>query len=283
MAPVLVELAAQNGLVVPLIAVHMFVFYFGIMADITPPVGLASYAAAAIAGGNPLKTGAVASFYSLRTAVLPFLFIFNTELLLIGIDGWLDLILQIVVATVAMLIFAAATMNHYITRNRLWETAALLLITFTLFRPGFWWDMVYPPFQRLEPTRIVQAAEAVPAGGNLAVRVQGMTIEGNEVNKVVMLPMGPRAEGQERLQNAGLSIRRSGDEITVGLVTFGSTAQKVGINYGYTIAGVQVANERPPKELIYIPGFMLLGLISWLQLRRRRRTGSHDGDGVTTQ
>lgn len=270
MAPVLVDLAAQNGLIVPLIAVHMFVFYFGIMADVTPPVGLASYAAAAIAGSDPLKTGAVASFYSLRTAVLPFLFIFNTELLLIGIDSWLDLLLQIFVATVAMLIFAAATMNYYLTRSRIWETVALLLIAFTLFRPGYWWDMMYPPYRQLEPTRIVQAAEAVPAGGNLAVRVQGLTIEGSEVNKVVLLPMGPKASGQERLQNAGLSIQQAGGEVTVGLVAFGSTAQKVGINYGYRIAGVQVPNERPPEELMYIPAFLLLGVVTWLQARRRR-------------
>ncbi|KAG1243416.1 hypothetical protein G6F65_022415 [Rhizopus arrhizus] len=57
MAPVVVELGAQNGLVIPLIAVHMFVFYYGIMADITPPVGLATFAAAAISGEDPIKTG----------------------------------------------------------------------------------------------------------------------------------------------------------------------------------------------------------------------------------
>jgi len=88
MAPVVVELGAQSGLLVPLIAVHMFVFYFGLMADVTPPVGLASFAAAAIARTDPIKTGVTAFFYSMRTAVLPFLFIFNTQLLLIGLDTW---------------------------------------------------------------------------------------------------------------------------------------------------------------------------------------------------
>ena len=70
-------------LIVPLIAVHLFVFYFGIMADVTPPVGLASFAAAAVSKGDPIKTGVTAFYYSLRTAALPFLFIFNTDLLLI--------------------------------------------------------------------------------------------------------------------------------------------------------------------------------------------------------
>ena len=85
LAPVIVTLGQQNGLIVPLIAVHLFVFYFGIMADVTPPVGLASFAAAAVSGGDPIRTGLVAFFYSLRTAALPFLFIFNTELLLIEV------------------------------------------------------------------------------------------------------------------------------------------------------------------------------------------------------
>ncbi len=55
MAPVVVELGAQSGLVVPLVAVHMFVFYFGLMADVTPPVGLAAFAAAAISRGDFLQ------------------------------------------------------------------------------------------------------------------------------------------------------------------------------------------------------------------------------------
>ena len=71
MAPVVVELGAQSGLVIPLIAVHMFVFYFGLMADVTPPVGLATFAAAAISGEDPLKTGIEGFKYAMRTAILP--------------------------------------------------------------------------------------------------------------------------------------------------------------------------------------------------------------------
>ncbi len=95
MAPVVVELGAQSGLVVPLVAVHMFVFYFGLMADVTPPVGLASFAAAAISRADPIKTGATAFWYSSRTAILPFMFIFNPQLLMIGIGSWLQLVLVI--------------------------------------------------------------------------------------------------------------------------------------------------------------------------------------------
>ena len=87
-APALVTIAEWQGFEVPLIAAHLFVFYFGILADDTPPVGLAAYAAAAIAKSDPIKTGLQGFAYDIRTAVLPFMFIFNTDMLLIGIDSF---------------------------------------------------------------------------------------------------------------------------------------------------------------------------------------------------
>ncbi|MCX9458594.1 DUF3394 domain-containing protein, partial [Vibrio cholerae] len=119
--------------------VHLFVFYFGIMADVTPPVGLASFAAAAVSKGDPIKTGITAFYYSLRTAALPFLFIFNTDLLLINVD-FAHGVLIFAVATVAMLIFAAATQGYFLVKSRWYESLLLLLVAFTLFRPGFWMD-----------------------------------------------------------------------------------------------------------------------------------------------
>ncbi len=103
--------ARSPGLVIPLIAVHLFVFYYGIMGDITPPVGLASFAAAAISGEDPIQTGIQGSVYALRTVVLPFVWIFNPQLLLIDVHGWWELFLVVTSATVACLIFAAATMG----------------------------------------------------------------------------------------------------------------------------------------------------------------------------
>lgn len=110
MAGVVVELGANSGLIVPLIAVHLFVFYFGIMADVTPPVGLASFAAAAVSGGDAIKTGFIAFFYSLRTVALPFVFIFNTDMLLIDVNWWQGIVVFIV-ASIAILVFTAGTMG----------------------------------------------------------------------------------------------------------------------------------------------------------------------------
>jgi TRAP-type uncharacterized transport system fused permease subunit len=137
MAPVVVELAAQNDVAVPLIAVHMFVFYFGLMADVSPPVGLAAYAAGAIAGADPLKVGWQGMRYENRTALLPFVFVFNPEILMIDIGGVVHFLLVVGCAVLAMGTFVAASQNWLLTRNRWWETLALLLICFTLFRPGF--------------------------------------------------------------------------------------------------------------------------------------------------
>jgi TRAP transporter 4TM/12TM fusion protein len=268
MAPVVVELGAQSGLIVPLIAVHLFVFYFGIMADVTPPVGLASFAAAAISRGDPIKTGITAFWYSLRTAALPFLFIFNTQLLLIGVDTWLHLVVTVVTAIVAMLVFAAATMGWFLTRSRLWESAALLLVAFTLFRPGFWWDMVYPPLVEVEPAQIVQAAADVPDGGSLRLAAEGLSIEGDEVQKTVMLPMGPAGPGEQRLANAGLELRDEDGRVFIDQIGFGSAAEKAGLDFDFEITSVLGVNERPPKELMWLPALVVLGLIVWLQRRR---------------
>ena len=120
MAPVIVSLGAQSGLIVPLVAVHLFVFYFGILADDTPPVGLAAFAAAAISRGDPIKTGIQGFMYDIRTAILPFLFIFNTELLLIDVTP-MGAVVVFVVAVIAMLVFAAATQMYFVVRNRIWS------------------------------------------------------------------------------------------------------------------------------------------------------------------
>ena len=190
MAPVVVELAAENDLAVPLIAVHMFVFYFGLMADVSPPVGLAAYAAAAIAGADPMKVGWQGTWYELRTLLLPFIFIFNPELLLIDIEGPLHLLVVVGCSTLAMMAFVAALQGWFFAPNRIWETALLLLICFTLFRPQFWMNMIYPPFNTVPAASIASVVDATPEGGSLRLRIQTTDISGDDVVKSVRLKLG---------------------------------------------------------------------------------------------
>ena len=269
MAPVIVTLGAQNGLIVPLIAVHMFVFYFGILADDTPPVGLAAFAAAAIAQSDPIKTGIQGFTYDIRTAILPFLFIFNTELLMIGIESWWHLLLTIISAVMAMLLFAAATQGYFFVKSRWWETVALLLISFTLFRPGFWWEMVYPSSQVVQPTQIIQLVEKLPPNTDLRLHVEGENIEGELVSKMVLLQMGEPASGKNRLEKAGLELRTEKERVFVDMVAFDSRAQKAGIDFDWEILSLQVPVDRPAKQWMYFPAIVLLGLLVMHQRRRR--------------
>ncbi len=275
MAPVIVTLGAESGLLVPLIAVHLFVFYFGILADDTPPVGLAAFAAAAIAKSDPIKTGIQGFTYDIRTAILPFLFIFNTELLLIGVTSVWHAALVFVIALSAMLVFAAATQGFFVTRSRLWESAALLLVAFSLFRPGFWWDMIYPPYQEIAPTAVEQvatAAETVPPGQPLRMVAEGYTLEGDYVSRHVALTMPDGADGTARLEAAGLTLRAEEGQVVIDMVGFSSPAEKVGLDFDWVITQVLSEAERPPRELMYIPAYLLLALI-WAVQRRRRARG----------
>ena len=134
-APVIVTLGADYGLVVPLIAAHLFCFYFGILADDTPPVGLAAYAAAAIARTDPIKTGIQGFFYDIRTAILPFMFIFNTDLLLINVKAPWHIAVVFITGVIAMFAFASLTLNHFIKKNRLHESILLGAVVMLMLRP----------------------------------------------------------------------------------------------------------------------------------------------------
>jgi len=133
-APVIANLADKAEFAVPLIAIHLFVFYFGILADDTPPVGLAAYAAAAIARSDPIKTGVQGFIYDMRTAILPFIFFFKPALLLIHPEGnWGYVVYVVLTALVAMLLFVAGTQGWWIVRANWLERIALLSASFLLF------------------------------------------------------------------------------------------------------------------------------------------------------
>ncbi|MEC7764757.1 MAG: TRAP transporter permease [Pseudomonadota bacterium] len=274
MVAVVVELGAQSGLVVPLIAVHLFVFYFGIMADVTPPVGLASFAAAAVSGGDAIKTGFTAFFYSLRTVALPFVFIFNTDLLLIDVT-WVQGIIVFIVATIGILIFTAATMGWFLTKNRIWETVAMLLIAFALFRPGFFMDQIQPPYDEVEPTALEQRLDQAPAGRDLRVVISGPDFDTLEMKDLTVVLTVPEVEGaQARLDEWGLMLMPEGDQVILEEPMFGTELSDRLASFDFygdepvTISAVQAPADQLPKELMFIPALALMALIAFLQSRR---------------
>ncbi|KJS03255.1 MAG: C4-dicarboxylate ABC transporter [Desulfobulbaceae bacterium BRH_c16a] len=271
MAPVIVTLGAENGLIVPLIAVHMFVFYFGILADDTPPVGLAAFAAAGISGGDPIRTGLQGFAYDMRTAILPFIFIFNTEILMIGIGSWFHFSIVVTASVIAMLVFAAATQGYFLTKNRLWETAALLLIAFTLFRPGFFWDMVYPPFNERSGADIEELVGKMVPGSQLRLMVRGEDMRGKSYTKAVMLTLGSEPTGKDRLKGIGIETRNEGGRIFVENVAFASAAEKAKIDFDQEIVTLWFETDRPAKQWMFVPALLLLAFIITIQVNRNRR------------
>src|SRR5690606_15479689 len=245
MAPVIVELGAQAGLAIPLIAVHLFVFYFGIMADITPPVGLASFAAAAISREDPIKTGLQGAVYAFRTAILPFVFIFNPALLLIGIDSWWEGAISITTSIIAILVLAAAMMNWFVTRSRLWETAVLVVACFTLLRPDWWIDRFYPRYVERPASEFMTRVAEAPANERLNFVVTGFNIRGDEITKTVNIPLGPVAPAPQRLRAIGLGVAPLGDTVSITNVQFGSYAKRIGLEVGYEVVAVLEPDDRP--------------------------------------
>jgi TRAP-type uncharacterized transport system fused permease subunit len=255
--------------VVPLVAVHMFVFYFGLMADVTPPVGLASFAAAAISRADPIKTGITAFWYSSRTLILPFMFIFNPQLLMIGVHSWPELVLVVTSAITAMLLFAAGTQGWFLTRSRWYESALLLLVTFTLLRPGFWLDMVLPRYDVAPPQQLTALAEHALPGSGLRVRVDGTNVEGKRVHKTVFLPLGDEGSGGQRIAQSGLSTMASPAGVQVMGVKLRSPADKAGLEQGLIVSGIETERPRLAKEWLYLPALLLMAGVMLLQRRRK--------------
>jgi TRAP transporter 4TM/12TM fusion protein len=271
MAPVVVDLGAQAGLAIPLISVHLFVFYFGIMADITPPVGLAAFAAAAISREDPIATGFQGAIYSLRTAILPFVFIFNPAMLLIGVETWLETIWVAAVSLAAILLFSAATMNWFVTKSRLWESAVLLIVCFTLFRPDWWLNQMAPPYEELPASAFLEAVGAAPAGSRIDFVVEGIDLMGDDVRKTVNVPLGEPGDPIERLRNIGLTLTPLGETLAITGVAFGSYAKRVGLDVGYDVVAVRRKADQPSSLIPIGLALALTGAIAGLQFMRLRR------------
>ncbi|BDG28656.1 TRAP transporter permease [Thermus thermophilus] len=140
--PVILNLAEKAGYAVPPVAAHMFAFYFGIMADSTPPVALAAYAASAIARSDFWKTAVQGFVYELRTALLAYMFFFNPKLLLLGVGSVAEGVLIVATAFAGMVAFSAALVGFFHKRTTLWERGLLLLAAFTLVVPGLATDLL---------------------------------------------------------------------------------------------------------------------------------------------
>ncbi len=270
MAQVVQQLGAANGLFVPLIAIHLFVFYFGIMADVTPPVGLASFAAAAISGADPIRTGVQAFAYSIRTAVLPFFFIFNNELILIGVETIPHALFVFFYATTAILVLSAAAQGFFFARNTIVDTLLLILIAVTLFVPSFWMNMIVPEYTEAASKDVAAVIDQHQDIEQVRIYAQGEDIDGDPLKVKSYIPVV--GSGEESISRYGLfEIGLDPQGRPMYEVDFDSLAFKTGIEFDFVITKVEVPQPQPNAKLLYIPAYILLVILIMMQTVRRRK------------
>ncbi|ETA80784.1 C4-dicarboxylate ABC transporter [Youngiibacter fragilis 232.1] len=138
MATITAPIVVQMG--VPLLAAHMFVFYFGIVADITPPVALAAYAGSAIAKSDPFKTGVTATRLAITAFIVPYIFAFNPEMLLI--DTTAIEVVRIAITSLIGIFGVAAGMEGFMFTNmKMWERAIIIVGGLMLIDPNLLTDL----------------------------------------------------------------------------------------------------------------------------------------------
>ena len=265
MATVLVDVGNASGFIFPLIAVHLFVFYFGLMADVTPPVGLASYAAAAISGGDPLRTGVQAFWYSLRTGILPIVFLFNHELLLIGIENVWHALTVIITSLAGILVFTSATQGWFVNRLKWYEIIIFLFISISLLAPEFVLNKFYPKYDYID----VSKADNIKLDPKKEVRIKVTRItEYGERYKLFVIDKDT-FEKEYSIENFGMDLIKENNNYIVDTIQWNGEAKKSGIEMGDYISEIKIENDdRPPKSIIYPIAILLLFIFGYLNSRR---------------
>ncbi len=266
MATVLVDVGNASGFIFPLIAVHLFVFYFGLMADVTPPVGLASYAAAAISGGDPLKTGVQAFWYSLRTGILPIVFLFNHELLLIGIENIWHAIIVIITSLIGILVFTSATQGWFINKLRWYEILIFLVISISFLSPEFVLNKFYPKYNYLNIEQIQNSV--FDPEKEVRIKVTRLS-EYGERYKLFLIEKNS-FDKKFNLKDYGMDLINENNTIIVDNLNWKGKAKKSGIEIGDFISEFKIENlNRPDKKIVYPIALIFLIIFGYLNKKRQ--------------
>jgi TRAP-type uncharacterized transport system fused permease subunit len=133
-APTIVQMG------VPPLAAHLFIFYFGLLCMVTPPVAMAAYAAAGIARTDPMRTGYIAWWFSLSGYILPYIWVYNPSLILMG-STW-EIIQASITATVGVVILGAGISGYFRKEASWWERMVLMVAAVLLIKPGMISDII---------------------------------------------------------------------------------------------------------------------------------------------
>ena len=268
MAQVVVEVGSASGYVFPLIAIHLYVFYYGLMADVTPPVGLASYAAAAISKADPIKTGIQAFWYSLRTGILPIVFIFNPELLLIGIENFWHGLIVVVTSLIAILIFTASTQGWLFNKLKWYEIIVFLIISMSLFRPGYILDKFYPKFENIKLDKSLLVDLQFDPEKETHIKITRQTEYGDRYKLIVI----EKASFQNNfnLEEYGINFSDEEQILRVDMLKWNGLAKESGFNTGDVITALKTENlMRPNQSVIYPFSVIFLLLFGYMNYKRK--------------
>ncbi len=266
MATVLVDVGNASGFIFPLIAVHLFVFYFGLMADVTPPVGLASYAAAGISGGDPLRTGVQAFWYSLRTGILPIVFLFNHELLLIGIENFWHGLTVIITSLIGILVFTSATQGWFVNKLKWYEIIIFLVISISLLSPDFVLNKFYPKYNYENITKINSIK--LDSTKEIQIKITRPSLYGERYKLFVISKN--TFEDKFTLEDYGITLLRQNDKVVVDNLKWNGQAKKNGFEMGDYISEFKIENsDRPSKNIVYPIAILLLVVFGYFNLKRK--------------
>jgi hypothetical protein len=238
------------------------------MADVTPPVGLASYAAAAISGGDPLKTGVQAFWYSLRTGILPIAFLFNHELLLIGIENVWHGLMVIITSLTGILVFTAATQAWFINKLRWYEIIIFLFISLSLLAPDFVLNKFYPKYNYKEINQI----QFLTLDPKKEVRFKVTRLsEYGERYKLFIINKNA-FESNFSLEDYGINLVKKDKKLMVDKLKWNGAAKKGGFEIGDIISELKIENSnRPNKATVYPFALILLLSFGYLNYRRKAK------------
>ena len=266
MATVLVDVGNASGFIFPLIAVHLFVFYFGLMADVTPPVGLASYAAAGISGGDPLRTGVQAFWYSLRTGILPIVFLFNHELLLIGIENIWHGLVVIITSLIGILVFTSATQGWFVNKLKWYEIIIFLIISISLLSPDFVLNKFYPKYNYEKISKINSLK--LDSEKEIQIKITRPSLYGERYKLFVISKN--TFEDHFTLEDYGITLLEQDEKIIVDNLKWNGEAKKNGFEMGDYISEFKIENsDRPSKNIVYPIALILLVICGYFNIRRK--------------
>ncbi|MGN7661473.1 MAG: TRAP transporter fused permease subunit [Anaplasma sp.] len=273
--PVLGVVAHKNGLFAPPVALHLFVLYFGLMADVTPPVGIASYAAAAIASANSFKTGVQSFLYNVKTMVVPFMFVFNDDIILHSVENVWEAIVSIVLAFVSIIALCAGMQGYFVRRNHVYESVLFIAMGVTLIMPNYVAGVFMGNREEIPLTVIEENVISVRVKDAIRVEYERATggSDGPGKRGYVVVPVKESFEGSV----AGVISRRIGvvaaglkdGRLLVSDVIVGSYVS-ADVRKGDLITGLSVLRNNNNGNYVIALSLLALAAVVLVQARSRK-------------